>query len=163
MTEHAAFCTDMAATMIAAFERCDAEFLAKYEEDTQSREFDSGTTALAICLRGTTLTVANLGDCRAVMCREDGSCLPLSVDQTPDLEEERIVAAGGWVKRNREMHIPKWKTVGACLLVCVCECVAAARKCSFPQVWLPAVHVAVCRRALGRLVDRIVLYLPDGP
>eukprot|EP00873_Tetraselmis_striata_P011642 jgi/Tetstr1/431906/TSEL_021395.t1 len=59
---------------------------------------DSGTTALAAVLWGRMLTFANLGDCRAVVCRR-GKAHPITVDQKPtDIgEAERIAEAGGHV------------------------------------------------------------------
>jgi len=58
----------------------------------------SGTTALACVLVGRTLTVANAGDCRAVLCRR-GRSLELSADHKPSSESEavRIRTAGGFV------------------------------------------------------------------
>lgn len=48
------------------------------------------------------LTVANLGDCRAVLSRK-GSAIPLSMDHKPTNEDEmtRIKEAGGWVSNKR--------------------------------------------------------------
>ena len=58
----------------------------------------SGTTAVAAVLWGRDMTVANLGDSRAVVSRR-GKALELSRDQKPstDSERKRIVAAGGFV------------------------------------------------------------------
>ena len=57
-----------------------------------------GTTALVAMLLGDILHVANIGDCRAVLCRrnEDGQpeAIPLSTDHTPELEMARINATG---------------------------------------------------------------------
>ena len=57
-----------------------------------------GTTALVAMLLGDVLHVANIGDCRAVLCRrnEDGQpeAIPLSTDHTPELEMARINATG---------------------------------------------------------------------
>lgn len=58
----------------------------------------SGTTALAALLWGRVITVANLGDCRAVVSRR-GKALDITTDQKPSssAETERIEAAGGHV------------------------------------------------------------------
>lgn len=57
-----------------------------------------GTTALVAMLLGDVLHVANIGDCRAVLCRrnEDGQpeAIALSTDHTPELEMARINATG---------------------------------------------------------------------
>jgi len=67
---------------------------------------DSGACALVVHVLGSTLTVANAGDCTCVM----GRCLPtpspmyhavtLSMDHKPDLpaEKARIEGMGGWVR-----------------------------------------------------------------
>ncbi|KMT16528.1 hypothetical protein BVRB_3g048220 [Beta vulgaris subsp. vulgaris] len=65
--------------------------------------FDSGTTALAIVRQGETLTVANVGDSRAVLATmgESGKLVPvqLTVDFKPNLpqEAERIGLSRGLV------------------------------------------------------------------
>lgn len=65
--------------------------------------FDSGTTALAIVRQGEFLTVANVGDSRAVLATigESGNLVPvqLTIDLKPNLpqEEERIVLSRGRV------------------------------------------------------------------
>ncbi|KAK9833699.1 hypothetical protein WJX74_003093 [Apatococcus lobatus] len=64
-----------------------------------------GTTALVAMLLGDVLHVANIGDCRAVLCRrnEDGQpeAIALSTDHTPELEMARIKATGYDVSDNR--------------------------------------------------------------
>jgi serine/threonine protein phosphatase PrpC len=61
-----------------------------------------GTTAVVAVIDGTTLTVANVGDSRAVLFR-DGKAIRLSVDHKPDLPEETqyVQAKGGFVKEGR--------------------------------------------------------------
>ena len=61
-----------------------------------------GTTAVIAVVEGTTLTVANVGDTRCVLCR-DGKAVRISVDHKPDLPEETsyIQSKGGFVKDGR--------------------------------------------------------------
>eukprot|EP00048_Salpingoeca_helianthica_P024506 m.32877 g.32877 ORF g.32877 m.32877 type:complete len:267 (+) comp9430_c0_seq2:29-829(+) len=63
----------------------------------------SGTTAVTLLRRGDELYIANVGDSRCVMGREDGAgmkAVPLSRDHKPDThsERERIARAGGFVE-----------------------------------------------------------------
>mmetsp|Transcript_113467 Transcript_113467/g.169738 ORF Transcript_113467/g.169738 Transcript_113467/m.169738 type:complete len:526 (-) Transcript_113467:28-1605(-) len=59
----------------------------------------AGATAIVAVITGRTLTVANAGDSRAVLCRKGGETLPLSFDHKPQQEREmtRISNAGGFV------------------------------------------------------------------
>lgn len=52
-------------------------------------------------LIGRTLTIANAGDSRAVLCREGGRAEALSFDHKPQQEREmnRIAKAGGFVNQ----------------------------------------------------------------
>ena len=52
-------------------------------------------------MTGRTLTVANAGDSRAVLCRSGGQVVPLSFDHKPQQEREmkRIHDAGGFVNQ----------------------------------------------------------------
>lgn len=111
ISQHDEFHVDPEAAMVGAFERCDAEFLEKHRLDPTSKEYSSGSTALSMLLRGRRVHVANLGDCRAVLCRGDGSATALSEDQTPAVEAERIRAAGGWVTNERELLLKKLHTM----------------------------------------------------
>lgn len=43
----------------------------------------SGSTALIAIVDGTSLTVANVGDSRGVMCNSEGEAIPLSYDHKP--------------------------------------------------------------------------------
>ncbi|KAL8256272.1 hypothetical protein R6Q59_031339 [Mikania micrantha] len=58
----------------------------------------SGTTALAALVIGSSLVVANAGDCRAVLCRR-GKAIEMSKDHKPICirEKKRIEASGGYV------------------------------------------------------------------
>ncbi|KAF5938929.1 hypothetical protein HYC85_023188 [Camellia sinensis] len=58
----------------------------------------SGTTVLAALVVGSSLIVANAGDCRAVLCRR-GKAIEMSRDHKPGcaLEKKRIESSGGYV------------------------------------------------------------------
>jgi protein phosphatase 1L len=87
-----------------AFSSTEAGFLQMAHE----RKLSSGTTALTAMLRvpsegdakgsGGELTVAHVGDSRAVLCRS-GRAIALTVDHKPEdtAERERIERAGGFV------------------------------------------------------------------
>ncbi|XP_020917035.1 probable protein phosphatase 2C 21 isoform X2 [Exaiptasia diaphana] len=60
--------------------------------------YDSGTTAIVALVKDDTLTVANVGDSRCVVCR-NGIALEMSIDHKPEDTKElsRIEKAGGKV------------------------------------------------------------------
>jgi serine/threonine protein phosphatase PrpC len=90
--------TEVAPALITCFEQCDKEFI-----DVHRTRFRAGTTALAAAWDADKheLTVANCGDCRAVLCRDD-KAIPITVDHRleNDAEKERVRAAGGVVGRD---------------------------------------------------------------
>lgn len=59
-----------------------------------------GCAAVACVVDRDNVVVANVGDCRAVLCRVGGEAVPLTRDHTADLPRERvrILAAGGWIE-----------------------------------------------------------------
>lgn len=67
------------------------------DQESISKSFP-GTTALCAVLHGNILTIANVGDSRAILCR-DGKPTRLSLDQTLDRndERERVIELGGQV------------------------------------------------------------------
>eukprot|EP00271_Cylindrocystis_brebissonii_P019438 TRINITY_DN58_c0_g2_i1.p1 TRINITY_DN58_c0_g2~~TRINITY_DN58_c0_g2_i1.p1 ORF type:complete len:374 (+),score=62.05 TRINITY_DN58_c0_g2_i1:343-1464(+) len=89
--EDPVFPWELSDVFLRAFEQLDLEL-------EQAQEDDSGTTALAALITGSSLLIANLGDCRAVLSRR-GRAIDLSTDQRPThpAEKERIEAAGGYV------------------------------------------------------------------
>lgn len=89
----------VSATLSEAFATTDHSFL----EQARREKRDDGSTALCVVIEGTTvgeavLHCANVGDCRAVLCR-DGQAIPLSEDHKPNRpdEKKRIAEAGGVV------------------------------------------------------------------
>jgi len=94
--------------LIAAFEEADR---ALGPAGVHARV--SGTTAVCVLLRGTTMWVANCGDSRAVLAMQDGPAsalriVPLSEDHKPDLpaEEARILGCGGYVSHASPQYGP---------------------------------------------------------
>lgn len=61
----------------------------------------AGCTAVCAVIVGTTLTVANAGDSRVVLCRNDQSTEAMSFDHKPShqIERNRITEAGGFVNQ----------------------------------------------------------------
>lgn len=59
----------------------------------------AGCTAVCVFINGRTVTCANAGDSRSVLCRKGGITEPLSYDHKPthDTEKDRIEKAGGFV------------------------------------------------------------------
>jgi len=96
------FHTDLPNAIIDAFAQTDKEFLLKAHQN----QMLSGSTAICAYLRGTTLVVSNLGDSRAVLCR-NGKAIPLSKDHKPNREDERerIEKAGGWIQSHKEINL----------------------------------------------------------
>ena len=64
---------------------------------------DSGTCALILFIRNNMITIANLGDSRAVLCRieKDTLAIEISIDHKPTRKEEkkRILENGGKIER----------------------------------------------------------------
>ncbi|KAI1729045.1 protein phosphatase 2C domain-containing protein [Ditylenchus destructor] len=77
------------------------------DEDYQASAegYDSGATACVALLFENKVIVANVGDSRAVLCR-DGSAVDLSVDHKPEdtTEKERIEKAGGCVSEDGRVN-----------------------------------------------------------
>ncbi|KAI5669461.1 hypothetical protein M9H77_19314 [Catharanthus roseus] len=79
----------------SAFLQTDTAFAEACSLDV---DLASGTTALAALVIGSSLVVANAGDCRAVLCRR-GKAIEMSRDHKPvcSKEKSRIEASGGYV------------------------------------------------------------------
>ncbi|KAK7260992.1 hypothetical protein RIF29_27295 [Crotalaria pallida] len=94
LISHPKFISDTKSAIADAYNHTDSEFLKS--ENTQNR--DAGSTASTAILVGDRLLVANVGDSRAVICR-DGNAIAVSRDHKPDQtdERQRIEDAGGFV------------------------------------------------------------------
>jgi serine/threonine protein phosphatase PrpC len=75
-----------------------------FDVDTRMADWakESGATACVALIQGVKLTVANVGDTRAVLCRA-GKAMRLSFDHKPKVpsEKERIERLGGFVAMGR--------------------------------------------------------------
>ncbi|PKA46690.1 putative protein phosphatase 2C 39 [Apostasia shenzhenica] len=88
------FWTDMEGAIRRAYEITDKKILAKPKELGKG-----GSTAVtAILIDGSKLVVANVGDSRAVICR-NGVAKQLSVDHEPNTERKIIEKKGGFVSK----------------------------------------------------------------
>jgi len=65
---------------------------------------NAGSTALITLILKNKIYVGNLGDTRAVLCR-NGKAIRISVDHKPLDEEDRINALGGWVMNDPTRRI----------------------------------------------------------
>ncbi|KAL6547415.1 hypothetical protein OROMI_023136 [Orobanche minor] len=81
----------------------------KTDEEFLKKGFGSGVCCLTALIEGRDLIVSNLGDCRAVLCR-DGIAEAITTDHNPGLEDERrrIEENGGYV----EFHRGSWRVHG---------------------------------------------------
>lgn len=98
----------------AAFVEVDSRFREENAVDSEGRPNVAGCTAIAAVVAGNVLTVANAGDCRAVLCR-GGAAVAVTRDHTADDETERrhVVAAGG----TAALHQGSWRIGAAGLQV----------------------------------------------
>ena len=68
------------------FYNINQEFLTLAERHT----LNDGSTALCIIIRNHIITIANVGDCRAILISENCSkVMQLSIDQKPSLPKEK--------------------------------------------------------------------------
>ena len=88
-----------------AFKQADSDFLSQDHQNTMN----AGTTALVMLADENKLTVASVGDSRAILLKKDGSVLPLSTEHKPDRldERDRIARAGGTIE-----HWGVWRVEG---------------------------------------------------
>eukprot|EP01087_Luapelamoeba_hula_P008937 TRINITY_DN2272_c3_g2_i3.p1 TRINITY_DN2272_c3_g2~~TRINITY_DN2272_c3_g2_i3.p1 ORF type:complete len:334 (+),score=68.12 TRINITY_DN2272_c3_g2_i3:143-1144(+) len=105
--KHLASSNHLASTPTQALhEACDTTDRL-YAESHKTASSQDGSTACMVLIAGRKVITANVGDSRAVMCR-NGEPLPLSFDHKPDKKEERqrIEEAGGIVKKGSFFNIP---------------------------------------------------------
>ncbi|KAK7274610.1 hypothetical protein RIF29_15706 [Crotalaria pallida] len=89
------FPSDIERIVTSAFLQTDKAFAEACSLDAA---LASGTTALAALVIGMLLVVANVGDCRAVLCHH-GKAIEMSRDHKPicSKEKKRIEASGGYI------------------------------------------------------------------
>lgn len=94
---------DIYDSLMQGFQQTDRQFLnlARTSPAT-GHGGGSGCAAVVACIMGGWVWCANLGDSRALLCRE-GVAIQLSLDHKPDREDEarRIESAGGFVSFRR--------------------------------------------------------------
>ncbi len=86
---------------VALSETC-AAFDEEVVQHSVSVNKSPGTTALGVFIIGSKLTLFNIGDCHALLCK--GSlCMDLTQGHKPGKKEERdrIEAGGGWVTEEK--------------------------------------------------------------
>lgn len=93
------FASDMKRALLEGFLQAETRFISQAR---LSRDV-SGACAIVAVLQSDRVTVANLGDSRALLAHTDGSCEQMSRDHKPESlgERERILRAGGRVYRLR--------------------------------------------------------------
>lgn len=93
LMNHKDFATDLDKATVDIYVRTDETYL----EDAKAKR-DDGSTAVTAVVMGRKLSVANVGDSRAVLCRQ-GRAIQLSVDHKPNeiTEKQRIENLGGMV------------------------------------------------------------------
>ncbi|GER25355.1 protein phosphatase 2c [Striga asiatica] len=81
----------------------------KTDEEFLKQGLGSGVCCLTALIEGQEMIISNLGDCRAVLCR-DGIAEAITTDHKPGLEDERsrIQEKGGYV----EFHRGAWRVHG---------------------------------------------------
>jgi len=96
---HPQFESDIQLEITEACILLDNEFLDKTRNDC-------GTTALGVLMRGSKLTVFNIGDGHAVICSA-GVSVDMSDPHKPGRsdEEARIKAAHGWITEEKELYM----------------------------------------------------------
>ncbi|KAK4488805.1 hypothetical protein RD792_004595 [Penstemon davidsonii] len=85
------------------------EGFLKTDEQFLKQGLGSGACCVTVLIEGNEIVVSNLGDCRAVLCR-DGIAEPLTTDHRPTQVDERrrIEDKGGYV----EFHRGTWRVHG---------------------------------------------------
>jgi serine/threonine protein phosphatase PrpC len=99
----------------------------------------SGCTAVTVLVSKTEVACASVGDSRAVVCRKDGSAVPLSFDHKPEnaSERPRIEAAGGHIAGNRVDGLAMSRAIGDYSLKADASLAADKQK----VIAMPDIHV----------------------
>ncbi|KAK1417674.1 hypothetical protein QVD17_26808 [Tagetes erecta] len=94
LIKHPKFISDTKSAIAESYSYTDSEFIKSEKNQIK----DAGSTASTAILVGNRLLVANVGDSRAVICR-NGNAIAVSRDHKPDQSDERrrIEDAGGFV------------------------------------------------------------------
>ena len=104
--------TVLANTLVSVFSSIDKAFLAMANDELLDQPILAGTTVLLMLLHSDRfITVANLGDSRAVLSRA-GQAVDLSEDHKPSVpaERDRILASGGWITESLELDVSRlWR------------------------------------------------------
>jgi len=102
LAAHPLFGSDLATAVVETCVQADRQFLDLCRE----KKIYCGTTALGAVLRGSALTVFNIGDCQAVLC-SGGAAVQMSSPHQPGRpdEAERITKAGGWITEEKELYM----------------------------------------------------------
>lgn len=92
---------DIFDSLAQGFRETDRQFLSMAQTQ-EGFNGGSGCAAVVACIVGGWVWCANVGDSRALLCRE-GKAIQLSLDHKPDREDEaeRIESAGGFVSFRR--------------------------------------------------------------
>jgi len=92
---------DIHDSLLHGFLETDRQFLSMAQSQ-EGFNGGSGCAAVTACIIGGWIWCANVGDSRALLCR-DGKAVQLSLDHKPDRDDEaaRIEAAGGFVSFRR--------------------------------------------------------------
>ena len=91
--------------LLSAFQKSQAD-LVRYAVANNKDIAESGSTALAVLLKGNKIYTANLGDCRCVVGSAEGEVIFQTEDHKPQQPKERarIEAAGGEVRYDQPTH-----------------------------------------------------------
>ena len=91
--------------LLCAFQKSQAD-LVRYAVANNKDIAESGSTALAVLLKGNKIYTANLGDCRCVVGSAEGEVIFQTEDHKPQQPKERarIEAAGGEVRYDQPTH-----------------------------------------------------------
>ena len=91
--------------LLDAFQKSEAD-LVRYAVASKKDVSESGSTALAVLLKGNKMWTANLGDCRCVVGSEEMEVILATEDHKPQQPKEkaRIESAGGEVRFDEVTH-----------------------------------------------------------